>query len=477
MPLFRKRSAEHPPPIGGERVRAVFPDTNVFMHCRPWHTLAWRDAAGLSATDPLTICVARTVLDEIDNLKRTAPTTRLRRRASDVSKSLQDLFLEVQPQPVSDTELVLVEPREKPEKWNLDASSGDDRLLATVLEAIEAGNCSYAALASDDGGPLVRAKAAGVEVIQIPDEWKYPPEPSSLEKQVQDLRNQLEAKPKPSLRLAFASEQPNDRTFLFQTVRVPEQWPDGDPVAAARQEYKYRYPPGEEPEPEVPATSAVALARSLVSASRSMHAWDNIPDSEYERYNAELDSFFERLEKWRDACELSAFVASRSCKVALTLHNEGTAPVHEVRVAVEAGATGFFLDDEPQQPTKPEPPKPPMGSLGKLAVQQSLRPSLVSPLLSQSYLPGLEPSKFRITNNMHTATFTVKKLRHHDKRTLPSLWLFGAPPESGGSQKVELRCEYIGNETPSVESCELEVVFLPLSATAPELEDGGCHNE
>ena len=178
------------------RILHLFLDTNVFMQCKPLQELDW---SMWSEADEIHLVVSRPVQSEIDDHKNKGGD-RLARRGRSASSLLKDIIASEEghklirpsgPGPAVKV-FVKVELRPNPDLADfLDYSHSDDRLVGIVSAFARDNPDVDARLLTHDAGPMASARAVGVAIEPVPDEWLLPPEPSETDKRIRSLEAEV----------------------------------------------------------------------------------------------------------------------------------------------------------------------------------------------------------------------------------------------------------------------------------------------
>lgn len=146
----------------------VVPDTNVFAHCGTVYDIDWSSYAGATAVH---LVVPHVVIDELDDLKRTARDKDVRLRVRFAINALKKALSGTEPGSaaiVRDGLTVAVLP-DPPGHQRLPSNDEEICDRAHMLQQF-AYFPSHVLLASNDMGMHVRAHAFGLDVIEIPDQ-------------------------------------------------------------------------------------------------------------------------------------------------------------------------------------------------------------------------------------------------------------------------------------------------------------------
>lgn len=170
----------------------IFPDTNLFLHCRAIHELPWHEEFEFTV---LQLKIAASVIEEIERLKRDQNQRRARRarEASSLFGRMLSNASESESFEVAGKSIVvsfaptLPALRETPAM--LDRTRGDDSLIEEVLCFSHA--CAGVILLTGDILLDLRARRHSVATKQIPDSWALAPETDEREKRIRDLEARI----------------------------------------------------------------------------------------------------------------------------------------------------------------------------------------------------------------------------------------------------------------------------------------------
>jgi rRNA-processing protein FCF1 len=313
---------------------------------RPWHEV-------LNKVERVNLMVAAVVIEELDKHK-TGSNQRRRDRARAALRLIEEasrqatLSLTLRTAPV---EVCLCISTVKPD-WSslttLEKSNPDDRLVA------EAACSPPARLLSHDAAPRIRARIAGVAVVDVPDSWLLLEEKSEDRKEIARLKAEIirltATLPALSLVVDRGSELEETGTF----VRSIKPLREGERLAALFAA-SHPVPP---PAPRFPY--GAFDFRSVRERSLEEHR-QSIAD-----YTAKVERYFTTLHT-----SLNRY--SRHFSIGYSVHNAGEIAVSGLRI--ELKVRGANLRPEPTNPAKVfRPPQPPKAS----SIHNQMR-SLIAP--------------------------------------------------------------------------------------------------
>jgi hypothetical protein len=275
----------------------LFLDTNVFMHFTMFDEVYW---PSLVEGAHVVLCVAKVVVGELDKHKTDPRLSRRKRdRVRSVLRKLDAIF-ESDDGAVRDgvTLTLFSHPARELAPDDLDLSRPDDAFVATAHLYRQANPDLDVRVVSADTGPRASARALGVALVRLPDEWELPPEPDDSEVELRRVRSQLTEiqSRSPRLELRFKND-----TGAFD-VRLEE----------------------------VPlATKHVleALADRQIAIRRQK-------DPALFAHGVDAHVRYQEIENQRKL-NLLRRRAAATFRIDLVLHNVGTAPASDIHVAVK----------------------------------------------------------------------------------------------------------------------------------------------
>lgn len=175
------------------KILYLFPDTNIFLQCKPLSQVTW---SALGDWDQIEILITRPVQKEIDSLKGKG-NNRQAARARATSSLIREL-LDAQDGRKTLPEAPLVQlclrhdlRREESVAEVLNYEERDDQLVGTALGFKKANPGAEVWLLTNDTGPMASAKTVALNYFKTPDEWLLPPEADDIEKREAALRAEV----------------------------------------------------------------------------------------------------------------------------------------------------------------------------------------------------------------------------------------------------------------------------------------------
>ena len=171
----------------------LFADTNLFLHYKTLDQIDW---SILGDFDSIEVVVCPPVQREIDGLKdgrQGRRSERARKTASILMKIAEhgpQQQRAASPRVMLDLD-VTSQPKQGLADW-LDYSQNDDCIIGHLAQFREDNSSADAHLLTRDSGPVLKAKSLGIPYIRIPDDWLLPPEPDDRDREIQQLKRQLQ---------------------------------------------------------------------------------------------------------------------------------------------------------------------------------------------------------------------------------------------------------------------------------------------
>lgn len=331
----------------------LFPDTNVFIECRPLDQLDW---SRWSEFDEVHLVVCRTVQREIDRQKNHHERKRVRNHAkaaysifADLAKSAGAKHLPVRP---SNPEVKLfLQPVGLPSpKWNnvLDYSHPDDEIIGHLCTYAEQHSDADVRLLTLDAGPTMSARSLGLSVETVHEDWLLPPEHSDTERENARLKAEIAKlhKTEPKFSVACVDQIGNKVEFLRQGWSIYGPLTD-DEIDDLIQKLKRQHPiatdfglrtPGRRP-----ATYSLDELRETGRASTLANA------EKIRRYNREYEEWIANCRAILSEIHTPLQDGIHPVMCYFEIENIGTRPGKSARVEFRA-TRGISVRPPPWQP-------------------------------------------------------------------------------------------------------------------------------
>ena len=357
----------------GEEILYLFPDTNVFIQCKPLEQLNWSEWKDFAEVH---LIVCRPVTREIDNQKNRG-NTRVAQRA----RSTYGLFA---PLAEDDQEFLIVHNsapvvklfleglgQPSPElKDVLDYSKTDDQIVGSLHRFLKDNPDTDARLLTGDRGPMMAARSLGLPRVSIKETWLLPPEHNEVERENARLRQRIDEleKSEPRFKIELVDEEGNSIEHLNAEHLIYEPLSESE-IDCLVESLINRFPmrtnftPGEPADDEKGITAREWLDRKNATGPPKDEEIAKYRDREYPNWIRQCRSFLSELHK-----ELQREEGLPMFELAVT--NEGTRPGNDSLVAIEAAGSFKICpppyrekeDDDPDEELAlPRPPRPPVG--------------------------------------------------------------------------------------------------------------------
>ncbi|MDE2988681.1 MAG: PIN domain-containing protein [Chloroflexota bacterium] len=173
----------------------LFPDTHFFFHYESPENIDWASHPDFADADNIHLLVCNPVHTELDKHKHIS-SDRVGRRATKYAGLLRNLvrgFAAHHEFRSENPRVVLEEANDlRPSAdLELDYQVMDDRIVGCVHAYAAIHPEAEVFLLTNDGSAMASAKNQGVPFVAIPDAWRLEAPPSSLERQVAQLRREL----------------------------------------------------------------------------------------------------------------------------------------------------------------------------------------------------------------------------------------------------------------------------------------------
>jgi hypothetical protein len=203
----------------------AFIDSNIALECSALGGLPWKE---ISATGPILVMVAPTVMQEVDAKKNHA---RLSDHARRFNRTLRPLLegqstVLVRESPAPRVEIALADCTRV--DWELypelDRDEPDARVVAQAM-SVQGPSPEARVLVSQDIRPLHLAKRHGLNIHQVSETWLRPKEVSEAEKKAANLQRQLDAmkEREPQLSMHLNTSQPSVDVHRIKALSPDER--------------------------------------------------------------------------------------------------------------------------------------------------------------------------------------------------------------------------------------------------------------
>lgn len=277
-------------------ILSVFPDTNLFLQCKPLRELDW---TLLGHEGDIELLITRPVQTELDALKakgNSRQASRSRSAAALISELLvapeEGLVLKQRPTVRLRMARAM---RPDPAAVNeLNYDSRDDQLVGIALAFHKANAESSTLLLTYDHGPMFSAREMSLPFKKIPEEWLLPPEPDDASRKEGALKSELEryqkSEPKFEVGLIDASAHGLELSFTICSALSEEN------IAALLAVVFSRYPEATDFGPSEPWQRVVEQRGPMASLFGEEKEVFTPSSAE------EIEHYKRRYSEWKEDC-------------------------------------------------------------------------------------------------------------------------------------------------------------------------------
>ncbi|WP_017347471.1 PIN domain-containing protein [Pantoea sp. A4] len=471
----------------------LFPDTNLFIQCKPINEINW---SKWNDYDEVCLIISRPVQAEIDRQKG-GGNTRLAKRARATSSMFREILLseEKYREVLSKKPIVRLYIRQdiKPDESlsdQLTYSERDDQLVGIVSSFSDPHNNKKAFLLTHDTGPMASAAMVGVEFIPIPDEWLMAPETSESDKEITKLKTEISRlkKTEPIVSIKFknhtldGSEIKNIEKIIYDPLTdeqlsfLVEKIVDNIPLETdfGNQEDKNR------------PTSIYDLAMSMGMGIEKKF----IPATDEQISTYRVDKYPEWIQKCKaylQECHKQFNNSIIPTRVEALLSNIGTRPAEDTLVTFTARGD-FYISPPPyneekekinSRPSLPLPPKAPRGEwetrniFDRLANLRDMPLNYAQAIPRHKDISSLIHSNARSPNNFYyqnrpeipvkTFSLECEQWRHQDDEEIFFTDLFFDLDKEKTSGSLEIKIHASNMADPVSESKPVKITIKKIS--------------
>ena len=384
----------------------LFPDTNVFIQCRPLEEFDWSEWADF---EEVYLIVCRTVQREIDDQK-TRGNDRVAQRARKTNSLFRHIIekdYKVIREDSPPVKLILgssnVPSNEL--KDHLDYSKPDNEIVGFLYQYKQQYPEADVRLLTYDTGAMATAKSLNLPFVPVKDDWLLPPESNQVERENRRLREEVNRlrKAEPQFRVKCVDDNDIEVSALNIECQVYEPLTKDD-LSAFMDLIRKRFPivtdfePSKPPDRESSFSIATGISNEFVYTPDSEKAIAKYQDQEYPDWvkscKNELSNLHEALQR-KTKPPSFCFVAS----------NEGTRPGRDTLVDITARGNFEICplqmeeDERYIEPRLLSPPKPPRVQWTS-RIRLALDIAAARPLIGEEYFratarPLISEERFR----------------------------------------------------------------------------------
>ena len=392
-----------------EKTLYLFPDTNLFIQCKPLAELDWSE---WSEFTEINLIVCRPVTREIDDQK-TRGNSRVAQRARSTYQLFGPLAEDEQDFLVINDSAPMVKlileglGQPSPElKEVLNYNKTDDEIVGCLHRFRQDNPDVDARLLTHDRGPMLTARSLELPCVPIRETWLLPPEQNQAEKENTRLKQRVAEleKAEPRFKIDLVDEKGSTLERLEVEHLIYEPLPSSEidslmEFLTTRLPMRTNFAPGEPADDEEGITVGEWLDRKTATGPPKDEDIVKYREREYPNWTRQCRKVLSELYK-----ELQREAGLPMFEIAVT--NEGTRPGNDALVVIEA--TGNFTicpppdrdeeDDDPEEELAlPRPPRPPVGpkaanslgatlGIGRSAETADLIRRIMNPLPTQPIL-------------------------------------------------------------------------------------------
>lgn len=297
-------------------MKYLFLDTNIFLHFKNFEQIPW---AELAKDNDFKIIVSDIVAGEIDKHKDSAKG-KIQKRAKTISKLFGEVFLDGNTISVAlEYSISYPEKLLDEEKAKFNPSSQDDQILMGILAS------DYpkedVVVVSYDNPILIKAKAYGLRILKMPDEFLLKEELSEEEKELERCKKELAAYKNRMSKPVLLLNKEKDFLKIKRAPLVDVEKELEKQMQEIRSQYPYKALPN--------------VTEDRTPFSSMLKNYLIIDTDGVKNYNTYLDSFYEREENYRRIILEKKMLEERMVELSFSLGNEGTDETGNVNVFIQ----------------------------------------------------------------------------------------------------------------------------------------------
>ncbi|MBC8481631.1 MAG: hypothetical protein H8D47_03095 [Planctomycetes bacterium] len=385
----------------------VFPDTNILLHYPPFDQIDWLEWCNCKS---IKIILCLQVVDELDS-KKDDPS--LGERAKKVIKKIKELISQNGGN-IKDN--IVLEMHSK--DLNNANISADETIIQQIMDYKSSHNNKEICIMSEDLGMQIRCRDR-VEAIE-PDKRQRLSDPSSeLQKENIQLKNTIQkiknSVPELSLRFCDNDDYSHKQYILCQPSEIRSE-----KIAKALEKLRKKY--------------STNFLQNAETNRIPIFKLSQIEESEYERYDKEIENFFANIEQYFHKRHGFINTFHRTISLELEIRNIGGKPAEDVDLLIHFpnGFKMYTEKDRPCSPVKPMPPKKPRTQLEMMKTRMGCNFNQILPSYNFSHI-GNEPSFILKKTNSYDFTDHFYRIKHGNLVKLPEIFFEFETYESAAS--------------------------------------------
>lgn len=405
-------------------MRTVFLDTNIFLHYKQFDQIDWLSVCSTSECE---LVITPIVIDELD--KHKVGNTKISKRARNILTQIEKLYETGNFEIRENVTIKIINDKPKLDtytRFGLNYEEQDHRIFACIIEYRENNPSCEISLLTGDVGPRIRARQFDIDVIKPPEKYFISPGETDEEKTIRKLEHEnvfLKSRI-PILTLEFEDGKE------FYKIKKGEQSSEKEKFVNENLDNKKNELKHLVYEENIYDNPMAALLQKMNTSSLS--------SEQIEKYNNELDSYFEDYKEFLN--KKFEFIENKklSHNITIYLSNNGSIPAENVDIHIHFpdGFDLIELEDYPKPPKEPKPPYKPKSRFDFEGLGLSPNfPNLYPSFPSNSRIEINKPT-IRKTNS-YVVDFQINYLKHHYKAKLDTLVMIYESFENQQNFKIE----------------------------------------
>jgi hypothetical protein len=348
----------------------LFPDTNLFIQCKPLKELDW---SGWSSFDEVHLYVSRPVQAEIDRQKGNG-NSRLSKRARNTSKLFRDILLSEEGYfevcNINPTVRIYLRQDLKPDETlsdQLSYAERDDQLVG-IAALFANNNDANVQILTHDTGPMTTAKMVGLRFKEIPESWLLPPEADETKKRVKALQDEITRlrKTEPAVKVRIENAVPDKPGFDLELPFYSAL--NDDQFAIIIERITRNFPPQTDFGSKIPEERHNNSIFAFLSETEVFSPATNDEIADYQ--NKSYPAWLQQCETLLGSIHEQLNENIRWPEVTFLLSNNGTRPADDVLITLSAKGN-FKIQPPPHKEKTQESkselalPRPPLAPQGR----------------------------------------------------------------------------------------------------------------
>lgn len=468
----------------------LFPDTNLFVQCKPLDQLDW---SAWAQYEEVSLLVSRPVQSEIDKQKG-GGNSRLATRARKASSLFREILLSadnfIEFRKGNPTVRLYLRPELKRDEslaGQLSYDERDDQLVGIASLFAKSNEGYEVAVLTHDTGPMATAQLIGLPFTEVPDSWLLAAEVDEAQKKINALQaeNARLKSAEPSFEVYFKSNSDDSSTVQ---MNIPMYVPlSQDEVASLMDKVRSSFPLEADFGSKVPEQRSVS--RNTRFHLGGVEKFTPATDDEISTYQTE------EYPNWINACE-ALFVEIHTQlnrkvvwpELVVGISNTGSRPAEDTLVTFTTSEKFGIQpprprkdEDDDQEPEPelglPRPPSVPKGTWKLISPRTSILG--IQGLTTQHLMPSFRhvslPSTFKRDPNVFyykdrpyvpTSSFalTCEQFRHRGEEEDFEMTVYASLAPGDVAGVIEVRVEAANISAPLIERIPVRISISEVSS-------------